>query len=330
MKMRNLGPSGPTVSALGLGAMGMSDFYGPADEAESRATLDAALNAGVTLIDTADFYGSGHNEMLIAEAIAGRRDKAFIQVKFGVMRDPGGGFIGGDYRPVAIKNALAQSLRRLKTDHVDLYQPARVPADIPIEEVVGAVADLQTQGYVRHIGLSEAGPETIRRAHRAAPITALQIEYSLISRTLEGAILRTCRELGLGVTAYGVLSRGLLSGRIARDTYAGKRDFRAMAPRFQGDNLSQNLALVETLRDFASQKSVTPGQLAIAWALHKGGDICPMIGARRRKQLTEALGALEIALSQAEIAALETAMPASAVAGDRYDAHGMAMLDSEK
>lgn len=330
MKMRRLGSNGPTVSALGLGCMGMSDLYGPADETESVATIHAAIDAGINVLDTADFYGSGHNEMLIGRAIAGRRDKVFIQVKFGALRDPAGGFIGADIRPVAIKNALAYSLRRLGTDHVDLYQPARIDPGVPIEDVIGTMAELVKAGYIRHIGLSEAGPETLRRAAAVHPVTAIQTEYSLMSRSLEAKLLPACRELGIGVTAYGVLSRGLLSGRVGKQGYAGQRDFRAFAPRFQGENLVRNLRLVEQLSQLAASKGVTPGQLAIAWVLARGGDIVPLIGARRRDRLTEALGALDIQLNSEELAAIEQAVPAGAVAGARYDEHGMRMLDSER
>jgi aryl-alcohol dehydrogenase-like predicted oxidoreductase len=330
MQTRKLGRDGPTVSALGLGCMGMSDFYGPADEAESLATLHAALEAGVTLLDTGDFYGCGHNEMLIGRAIAGRRDKVCIQVKFGVLRDPAGGFIGLDLRPQAIKNALAYSLRRLGTDYVDLYQPARLDPAIPIEEITGTLAELKQAGHIRHIGLSEAGAGTIRRAHAVHPVTAIQMEYSLMSRSIEAKVLPACRELGIGVTAYGVLSRGLLSGRVGAEGYAGKRDFRAHAPRFVGENLAANRRLVARLAQVAAARGATPAQLAIAWALRRGDDVVPLVGARRREQLREALGALELALSADEVAAIEAAVPAAAVAGERYDAHGMRMLDSER
>jgi aryl-alcohol dehydrogenase-like predicted oxidoreductase len=267
--------------------------------------------------------------MLLADAIEGKRAQAFIQGKFGVLRDPAGGFIGGAYRPEQIKNALAYTLRRLRTDYVDLYQPARVPHDVPIEDVIGTLADLQAQGFIRHIGLSEAGADTIRKAHAVAPITALQMEYSLISRSLEGSILDTCRELGIGVTAYGVLSRGLLSGQMKADTFAGKRDFRAMSPRFTGENVVKNLKLVDALTALAEQLGATAAQLAIAWALHRGSDIIPLIGARRPDRLQEAMSATNLALTAADIAEIEAAIPAGAVSGDRYDDQGMAMLDSE-
>jgi pyridoxine 4-dehydrogenase len=310
--------------------MGMSDFYGPADEAESLATIQAALEAGVTLLDTGDFYGVGHNEMLIGQAITGHRDRVFIQVKFGALRDPQGGFIGLDTRPVAIKSALAYSLKRLKTDYIDLYQPARIDPQIPIEEVVGTMAEMVKAGYIRHIGLSEAGVETIRRAQAVHPITAIQIEYSLMSRSIETTILPVCRELGIGITAYGVLSRGLLSGQVSSTGYAGKPDFRAHLPRFQGENLAANLELVQKLAAIATTQGHTPAQLAIAWALSRGSDIVPLIGARQRSRLSEALTALAITLRPEELAQLETIIPATAVAGTRYDSYGMQLLDSEK
>ncbi|MFQ6548005.1 aldo/keto reductase [Aestuariibius sp. 2305UL40-4] len=327
---RTLGQDGPALSPMGLGLMGMSDFYGPADQAESLATIHMAMDQGITLFDTADFYGSGHNEMLLARALDGHRDRAFIQVKFGVLRDPAGGFLGADYRPAAIKNALAQTLKRLGTDHIDLYQPARVPHDVPVEEWMGTLKDCVEAGWIRHIGLSEAGPETIRAAHDIHPITAIQMEYSLASRSIEGAILPVCRELGIGVTAYGVLSRGLLSGHMTADSMANRREFRAMQPRFQGENLRQNLELTNALTRLANDRGVTTAQLAIAWVLHRGADILPLIGARRRDRLAEAIGAMEIALDPDEIAQIETAVPAGKIAGGRYDDHGMAMLDSER
>ncbi|MEM7026051.1 MAG: aldo/keto reductase [Pseudomonadota bacterium] len=285
MLMRKLGNHGPAVSALGLGCMGMSDFYGPADDAESVATIHAALDAGVTVLDTGDFYGSGDNEMLIAEALKGRRDKAFIQVKFGVLRDPAGGFIGLDTRPQSIKSALAYTLKRLRTDHVDLYQPARVNPAVPIEETIGAIGELVEAGYVRHIGLSEAGADTLRRAHATHPIAALQIEYSLLSRGIEAEILPAARELGIGVTAYGVLSRGLLSGHWSKERAETSQDFRTHQPRFSGDNLDRNLALVDALQSIAEEKGASAAQVAIAWALARGDDVIPLIGARRRDRL---------------------------------------------
>lgn len=330
MHARALGKNGPAISALGLGCMGMSDFYGPADRTESLATLDAAIEAGITLLDTGDFYGMGHNEMLLSEAVRGRRDRLFIAVKFGAQRDPAGAFLGFDGRPAAVKASLAYSLRRLGVDYIDLYQPARVDPAVPIEDTVGAIADMVAAGHVRHIGLSEAGAETIRRAHAVHPIAALQIEYSLMSRGIEAEILPTVRTLGIGVMAYGVLSRGLLSGRTpaAGPTDAG--DFRAHSPRFTGQNLQKNLALVEVLRALAVERGATPAQLAIAWALHRGDDVIPLVGARRRDRLAEALGAVDLQLSESDMAAVEAAVPPAAVAGDRYPTPQMALLDSER
>ena len=329
MEMRHLGKNGPLVSAVGLGCMGMSDIYGPADPAESVATIHAALEAGVTLLDTGDFYGMGHNELILREALqGGKRDKAFIQVKFGAQRSPDGAFIGFDTRPKAVKTALAYSLKRLDTDYIDLYMPARLDPAVPIEETVGAIADMVKAGYIRHIGLSEMGAATIRRAHKTHPIAALQIEYGLMSRSIEAEILPTLRELGIAVTAYGVLGRGLLGGITAQDL--APNDYRAGSPRFQGDNLANNLVLVAQLEAIAKEKGVTTAQLAIAWALAQGDDIIPLIGTKSRKRLAEGLQALELKLSPQVLALLEAAVPAAAVAGERYDRHGMAMLDSER
>lgn len=328
MRTRRLGTGGPEVSALGLGCMGMSDFYGPADEEDSIATIHAAMDAGITLLDTGDFYGMGHNELLLREAIRGKRDRAFIVVKFGAMRTPDGAIVGIDARPAAVKNFLAYTLKRLGTDHIDLYQPARVDPAVPIEDTVGAIADMVKAGYVRHIGLSEAGADTIRRAHRVHPIAELQIEYSLMTRSVEGEILPVLRELGIALTAYGVLSRGLLSGHWTAPT--SPRDFRAHLPRFTGRNLVHNLRLVDALKALAADKGVTPAQLAIAWVLHQGDDIVPLVGARRRDRLAEALGALAISLSVDDMARLETAVPAASVEGTRYAAEHMGLLDSER
>ena len=331
MRTTRLGSNGPPVSEVGLGCMGMSDFYGAADEAESRRTIRAALDAGVNLLDTGDFYGMGHNEMLIRQALEGvPRDRVFIAVKFGALRDPAGAFLGFDARPAAARTFLAYTLRRLGTDHVDLYQPSRVDPAVPIEDTVGAIADLVKAGWVRHIGLSEAGAATIRRAHAVHPIAELQIEYSLMSRGVEAEVLPACRELGVAVTAYGVLSRGLLGGSIGPEGPSRPRDGRGRFPRFQGENLRANLGLVDALRVLAAEKGATPAQLAIAWVRSRGDDIVPLLGARRRDQLSEALGALRLALTPGELARIEAAVPAAAVAGTRYDAHGMALLDSER
>jgi aryl-alcohol dehydrogenase-like predicted oxidoreductase len=330
MQQRHLGTSGPRVSALGLGCMAMSGMYGPSERAESIATIHAALDAGITLLDTGDFYGMGHNEMLIGEALRGvARDKARVSVKFGALRDPAGGWSGYDARPEAVKNFLAYTLQRLGLDHIDIYRPARLDPAVPIEDTIGAIADMVKAGYVRHIGLSEVGPETIRRAASVHPICDLQIEFSLISRGIEDAILPTCRDLGIGITAYGVLSRGLISGHWRKDV-AAAGDFRVHSPRFQGVNVERNLALVEALRIIANVKGASVAQVAIAWVLAQGNDIVPLVGARRRAQLDEALGALDLTLTPADLAAIEQAVPKGAAAGARYAEAQMAMLDSER
>jgi hypothetical protein len=329
MEQRHLGKTGPVVSALGLGCMGMSDLYGPADRAESLATIAMAAERGITLIDTGDFYGMGHNEMLIGEALkALPRDKLTLSVKFGALRDADGGWAGYDSRPAAVANFAAYSLRRLGTDHIDIYRPARLDPDVPIEETVGAIAELVRKGHVRHIGLSEMGPETIRRAHAVHPIADLQIEYSLVSRGIETEILATCRELGIGITAYGVLSRGLISGHWSKES-GGAGDFRAMSPRFQGGNLDRNLKLVEALRRIAEAKGVSVAQIAIAWVAARGADIVPLVGARRRDRLEEALGALDVALGLEDMDAIERAVPAGAAAGARYPEPMLEHMDSE-
>ncbi|MBB3264427.1 pyridoxine 4-dehydrogenase [Azospirillum sp. OGB3] len=328
MEQRTLGAAGPVSSVIGLGCMGMSDFYGPADQEESIATIHAALDAGITLLDTGDFYGMGHNELLIRDALRGRdRDRLLTSVKFGALRDPQMGWNGYDARPVAVKNFLTYSLRRLGVDHIDIYRPARLDPSVPIEDTVGAMADLVKAGYIRHIGLSEVGPDTIRRAAAVHPISDLQIEYSLISRGIEEAILPTCRELGTGVTAYGVLSRGLISGHWSKDR-AGQ-DFRSRSPRFQGENLDRNLALVERLREIAQRIGGSVAQVAIAWVAAQGRDIVPLVGARRRDRLAEALGALDLTLSAEDLEQLAQALPPGAAAGERYPAAQLAHMDSE-
>jgi pyridoxine 4-dehydrogenase len=310
--------------------MGMSDFYGPSDRDESIATIHAALEAGITLLDTGDFYGMGHNELLIREALATRaRERVLISVKFGALRDPAGAWSGYDCRPAAVKNFLAYSLRRLGVDYVDIYRPARLDPAVPIEDTVGAIADLVKAGYVRHVGLSEVGASTLRRAHAVHPISDLQIEYSLVSRGIESDILPACRELGIGITAYAVLSRGLISGHWSKERLTD-RDFRATAPRFQGENLDRNLRLVEELRTVASQIGCSVAQVAIAWVAAQGADIVPLIGARRRDRLSEALAALTVRLSNEQLRALTDAVPPNAVSGDRYAAAQLAHLDSEK
>jgi aryl-alcohol dehydrogenase-like predicted oxidoreductase len=327
--MRSLGRDGPIVSSLGLGCMGMSAFYGPTDEKESIATIHEAIEHGVSLIDTGDFYGMGHNELLLREALkGGRREHVFIQVKFGAQRDPKGAFIGFDTRPSAVKTALAYTLHRLGTDYIDLYQPARLDPNVPIEDTVGAIAEMVKAGYVRHIGLSEMGAPTIRRAHAVHPISELQIEYSLMSRGIEAEILPTVRELGIGVTAYGVLSRGILGGTGKDALHA--RDFRAHSPRWQGTNLQKNMELAGSLAVLARDLHATPVQLAIAWVLSRGKDIVPLIGSRTRAQLKDAMGALKLKLTDEQLDLIGKTVPAEAVAGLRYPAEQMAMLDSER
>jgi len=331
MHTRSLGSTGPRVSAIGLGLMGMSDFYGPADEAESVATIHGALDAGITLLDTGDFYGSGHNELLLREALRGRaRENAVISVKFGALRDPDGGWAGNDARPAAVKNFLAYTLRRLGTDYVDIYRPARLDPNVPLEDTVGAIADMVKAGHVRSIGLSELGADSIRRAAAVHPISDLQIEYSLLSRGIENEILPTLRELGIGLTAYGVLSRGLLSGHWSKERSLTPGDFRNFSPRFQGENLEHNLVLVEALRAVAEKNGATVAQVAIAWVLSRGQDIVPLIGARRRERLSEALGAVELKLTAKDLARIEQEVPAGAAAGSRYPAPLMTALDSER
>ncbi|GAA2324432.1 aldo/keto reductase [Streptomyces violaceusniger] len=339
MQNRQLGTTGPQVSAIGLGCMGMSPMYGAdVDRAESIATIHAALDAGITLLDTGDFYGMGHNELLINEALRTapvvRRERALTSVKFGALRGPDGAWTGQDGRPAAVKNFLAYSLQRLGTDHIDIYRIARLDPAVPIEETVGAIAEAVQAGYVRHIGLSEVGAETIRRAAAVAPISDLQIEYSLLARGIEDEILPVCRELGIGITPYGVLSRGLISGHWRRERTTDAQDFRSRAPRFQGENLDRNLELVEALRKIADAKGVSVAQIAIAWVLAQGvrrsTAIVPLVGSRRRDQLTEALGALDVTLDADDLAAIEEAVPADAAAGDRYPEAQMAALDSEK
>ncbi|QND19415.1 aldo/keto reductase [Rhizobium ruizarguesonis] len=331
MQTYRLGKTGPDVSAIGLGCMGMSGMYGPSDRAESIATIHAALDAGINLLDTGDFYGMGHNEMLIGEALKGRRrEDAVISVKFGGLRDPVGGWSGIDTRPVAVKNFLSYTLQRLGVDYIDIYRPARLDPNVPIEDTVGAIADMVKAGYVRHIGLSEVGADTIRRAAAVAPIVDLQIEYSLISRGIEEKILPTTRELGISITAYGVLSRGLISGHWQKGQGGTAGDFRAYSPRFQEGNIEQNLALVEKLREIAQAKSVSVAQIAIAWVAAKGKDIVPIIGARRRDRLTEALGSRAVDLSPDDFAIIERAVPKDAAAGGRYPEHMLQRMDSEK
>jgi pyridoxine 4-dehydrogenase len=311
--------------------MGMSGMYGSSDDEESTATVHAALDAGTTLLDTGDYYGMGHNELLLRDALRNRdRESYQLSVKFGALRGPDSSFIGIDGRPAAVKTFLAYSLRRLGTDYVDVYRLGRVDPAVPTEETIGAIKEMIEAGYVRYAGLSEAGVETIRRAHAIHPIADLQIEYSLISRGIEREILPTCRELGIAVTAYGVLSRGLISGHFSRDRRLAPSDFRAFAPRFQRENLDRNLALVDALREIADSKDASVAQVAIAWVLSQGDDIVPLVGARTRERLSEALGALDLELTKDDLAAIESAIPPDAASGERYPSEQMAILDSER
>lgn len=325
---RRLGTNGPEVFPVALGCMGMSGMYGPSDEAESIATIHAAVDAGINVIDTGDFYGMGHNELLVGRAVRLVRDQVILSVKFGAQRGPDGSWLGYDTRPAAVKTALAYSLKRLGVDAIDIYRPARLDPNVPIEETIGAIADMIKAGYVRYVGLSEVGPETIRRAAAVHPIADLQIEYSLISRGPEAKIFPALDQLGISVTAYGVLSRGLLSG----SSIAGPGDIRNRFPRFAAQNSGHNQKLVGTLKQIAERKGVTHSQLAIAWVLGRGGAkspaIVPVMGARTRSQLSETLTALAVQLAPAEIAELEAALPAAA--GTRYDEHQMHVLDSER
>ena len=330
MKITKLGTLG-TTSAIGIGLMGMSDAYGPSDRAESIATIHAALDSGITLLDTGDFYGMGHNELLLRDALSVRdRDEVQISVKFGGQRSPDGAFLGFDARPAAVKTSLAYSLRRLGTDYIDVYRPARLDPQVPIEDTVGAIKEMIDAGYVRHVGLSEVGVQTIRLAHAVHPISDLQIEYSLMSRGIEDGILGAVRELGIGVTAYGVLSRGLISGHWSPDRNAAAGDFRSHHPRFRHENLDRNLALVEQLREVAAEIGGSVAQVAIAWVAAQGDDIVPLVGARTRQRLAESLGAVDLVLTDEHLEAIESAVPTGAAAGDRYDATQMAMLDSER
>jgi aryl-alcohol dehydrogenase-like predicted oxidoreductase len=324
--LRQLGSTGPSVFPLALGCMGMSGAYGPADEQESIATIYAALDRGITLLDTGDYYAAGHNELLIGRALRDRTNKALLSVKFGALRGPDASWLGMDARPAAVKNFVAYSLTRLGVDHIDIYRPGRLDPVVPIEDTIGAIADLIRAGHVRHIGLSEIGPENIRRAQAVHPIADLQIEYSVISRRPEAIIFPTLADLGIGVTAYGVLSRGLLSG----SKPAASGDFRAVLPRFTAANRAQNDRLVARLQSLAREKNVTAPQIAIAWVLAKGRTIVPVIGARTRAQLTESLGAMDVELSAADVARIEEALPPDAVAGTRYGEDQMRVLDSER
>jgi aryl-alcohol dehydrogenase-like predicted oxidoreductase len=320
-----------TTSTLGLGCMAMSGAYGQSDRAESIATIREALDAGITLFDTGDFYGMGHNELLLAEALRGvPRERYQLSVKFGAQVGPDGGWLGFDSRPRAVKTAVAYSLQRLGTDYIDIYRPARLDPVVPIEETVGAVGELVDSGHVRHIGLSEVGAETIRRASATRQINDLQIEYSLASRGIEADILGTCREFGMGVTAYGVLARGLISGHWSSTSGRGKGDSRSTGPRFAHGTLDHNLAVVEGLRRVTGELGVTVAQAAIAWVVSRGDDIVPLVGARSRNRLRESVSAVGVILTEDQLNRIGAAMPAADVAGDRYPAAHMAMLDSER
>jgi aryl-alcohol dehydrogenase-like predicted oxidoreductase len=330
MQRRKLGRSGPEVSAIGLGCMAMSGLYGPADRGEAIATIHAALDAGIDLIDTGDFYGMGHNEMLIGEALKGiPRERYQLSVKFGALRDHGGGWNGYDARPIAVKNFLAYTLQRLGVEYIDIYRPARLDPNVPIEETVGAIAECVAAGWVRHVGLSEVGPETLRRASAVHPICDLQIEYALTTRNIERAVLPACRELGIGLTVYGVFGRGLLTGGWQPGANL-PGDFRSHAPRFQGEAGVRNAAVAAEIARVAEEFGMTAGQVLLAWVLAQGEDIVPLVGARRPSRVTEAVAALERGLDQEQVAQLEAAIPPGAIAGERYAPAQMAMLDSER
>jgi aryl-alcohol dehydrogenase-like predicted oxidoreductase len=321
MKTRVLGRGGPAVSAIGLGCMRMSNMAGPpqpgaAADSESIATIEAALEAGITLLNTGDFYGMGHNESLIARAIKGRRDQAFVCVKCGALRDPSGRMFGMDGRPNAIKTFAAYSLQRLGVDHIDLYQPARNDPNVPYEETVGAIADLIQEGKVRYLGVSEIDSALLRRAHATHPVAALEIEYSLASRFIEQEILPTARDLGVGIVAYSVVTQGLLAGAMREGIQPGSVS--AQFPRFQGDNLTHNLAKASALEQFAASKGLAPAQIAIAWVLSRGDDIVPLIGMSRRTRLPENLAALDVSLSEDDLSFLNECFAPGAIKGERY------------
>ena len=327
MKTRALGRQGLRVSAMGLGCMGMSDFYGPASEDEAIATIQAAIDRGIDFIDTADIYGPFTNEQLVGRALRGRRDEVVLATKFGNLRSADGKFLGIDGRPEYVRQACDASLQRLGVDHIDLYSQHRVDRKVPIEETVGAMAELVSAGKVRFLGLSEASAGTVRRAHATHPISALQSEYSLWTRDPEAEILPTVRELGIGFVAYSPLGRGFLTGRFATDVDFRENDFRRQHPRFVGDNLATNRALVERVRGVADKKGITAGQLALAWVLSRGEDVVPIPGTTSRNHLGENAAAADIALTADDLARLDAAAPPGAAAGDRYPEGGMRSLN---
>jgi aryl-alcohol dehydrogenase-like predicted oxidoreductase len=327
MKTIQLGNNGPEVLAPGLGTMGMSDLYGTKNtrnDSDSIQTIRSALDMGINFIDTGDYYGAGHNELLIREALKGRNDKPVISVKFGALRSPAGDWLGFDTRPEAVKNFAAYSLNRLNVDAIDIYQPGRINPSIPIEDTVGAIADLIKDGKVKYLGLSEASPEIIRRAHKVHPVTAVEVEYSLASRVIEKELLQTCRELGIGIVAYGVLSRGLLTGELTGQF--APTDFRAHAPRFTGENFEKNKTKIELLQGMAKQKGCTASQLALAWVLHQGNDILPLFGTTKKARLKENMKAAEINLTADELDFLNKHFSEGSIAGTRYAAPQMAMV----
>jgi len=330
MQKANLGKTGPLSAVVGLGCMGMSDFYGPADRGESLATIKRALESGINLLDTGDFYGMGHNELLLAQALIGvPRQSVLLSVKFGAQRDPSGAWHGFDGRPAAVKTSLAYTLKRLNTDYIDIYRPARLDPNVPIEDTIGAIADMVKAGYVRHIGLSEMGSDTIRRASSVHPICDLQIEYSLFSRSIERSVLKTCRAQGIAITAYGVLSRGLFDPSWQNKEIV-KGDFRSYSPRFQAENVEKNLIALKPLKELAESRNCSIPQIAIAWVRSKGEDIFPLIGSRRVVTLNDSLKSLELQLSADEIRKLDEAYPEGVAAGSRYAEPMMSHLDSEK
>ena len=330
MQKANLGKTGSLSAVVGLGCMGMSDFYGPADRGESLATIKRALESGINLLDTGDFYGMGHNELLLAQALIGvPRQSVLLSVKFGAQRDPSGAWHGFDGRPAAVKTSLAYTLKRLNTDYIDIYRPARLDPNVPIEDTIGAIADMVKAGYVRHIGLSEMGSDTIRRASSVHPICDLQIEYSLFSRSIERSVLKTCREQGIAITAYGVLSRGLFDPSWQNKEIV-KGDFRSYSPRFQAENVEKNLIALKPLKELAEARNCSIPQIAIAWVRSKGEDIFPLIGSRRVVTLNDSLKSLELQLSADEIRKLDEAYPEGVAAGSRYAEPMMSHLDSEK